>query len=181
METRILRTDFWEDDKIVSLNIDTKLLYLCLLTNPKIGQLRIYRLTDRQMSFMSGFSVEQLKKCKSDLESEQLAYFYQDYVCMTGRAYVESTYGGEKNAVAKQKAINEVGQHVLSYFNTILDTLSIPYQYSIDTAINLNHKSKSKDDNVVEIKTETFHGIEYQQKSDVWELLDNGDVRFKKE
>ncbi len=178
METRILRTDFWDDDKIVSLNLDTKLLYLCLLTNRYIGQLRIFRMSGRTMSFVSGLSIDQLVKCKSDLQSSELAFFKNDYVCITGSAYVESTYSGGKNAIAKQKKINEIPQDVLDHFNTILDTLSIPYRYTIDRDLNLNLNNKSKEqENVVKIKT--VHGIEFDETSDVFDELENGDVVFK--
>lgn len=177
METRIVRTDFWEDDKIVSLNIDTKLLYLCLLTNPKIGQLRVYYMNDRSMSFLTGLSIEQLKKCKSDLELAQLAYFNNGYVCITGRAYVESTYSGGKNEVAKQKKINEIPKEDLEYFNTILDTLSIPYRYTSDRDLNLNNKSE---EDFEKKKIETV-GVEFHTKSDVWQEdeSDPSAVRFK--
>lgn len=175
METRILRTDFWEDDKIVSLNLDTRHLYLCLLTNPKIGQLRIYRLSDRQMSWYSGFNIEVLQKCKSDLQLSELAYFHDGFVCITGRAYVESDYSGGKNRIAKQKAINIIPESVLDHFNTILDTLSIPYQYSIDTTINLNNKSNKE----TQEKIETL-GVDYKQTSDVWEENEDGSVSFKR-
>lgn len=178
METRVLRTDFWEDDKIVGLNLDTRLLYLCLLTNPKIGQLRIYKLSDRQISFYCGLSLDQLFKCKSDLESSELAFFFEGYICITGRAYVESTYSGTKNSIAKQKTINEIDESVLVYFNAILDRVSIPYRYHRDTAIN--NKSKSNKEEPVD-KVTTL-GVEYKKASDVWQEIEgeSNAVSFKR-
>ncbi len=176
MDTRVLRTEFWEEDKITSLNLDTKLLYLCLLTNRYIGQLRIYKLSDRTMSFVSGLSIEQLVKCKADLQLSELAYFFEGYVCMTGTAYVESFYSGSKNDTAKQNKINLTPQNVLDHFNSILDTLSIPYRYHIDTPLNLNNKSKPEEEKRIETV-----GVDWDKKSDVWQEDDDDPsaVRFK--
>lgn len=139
MKTRIITTDIWDEDKVFTLNIDTKLLYLILLTNPYIGQSRFYKINDRQLSTFSGLNVEQVKKCKSDLELVKMAYFKDGYVCITGYGFVECFYKGIKNEKAKQKELESIPKEVLEYFKDKLNTLSIPYEYPIDTTIN--HKS----------------------------------------
>ncbi len=136
MKTRVIQTSIWDDDTVYNLNIDTKLLYLVLLTNPYIGQSRIYKINDRQISTYSGLNVDQLQKCKKDLEKVGKALFREGYVCITGKDLVDSSYTGEKNEVAKNKEIAAIPADVLKYFKGKMDTLSIPYPYTMDTPIN---------------------------------------------
>lgn len=140
MKTRIISTEIWDDDSVFRLNIDTKLLYLILLTNPYIGQSRFYKINDRQLSTFSGLNIEQIQKCKKDLEDANMVFFKDNYVCITGYGFIECFYKGERNEIAKQKELNLIPKNIFSYFKDKLDTLSIPYQYPIDTTIN--HKSE---------------------------------------
>lgn len=143
MRTRVISTEIWDEDKVFSLNIDTKLLYLILLTNPYIGQTRYYKINDRQLSTFSGLNVEQIQKCKRDLTESKMALFKDGWVCITGYGFVECFYKGTKNEIAKQREIDKIPDHIMEYFNT----LSIPYVYPSDTPINtkleiLNNKSE---------------------------------------
>lgn len=147
MKTRIISTEIWDDDNVFRLNIDTKLLYLILLTNPYIGQSRFYKINDRQLSTFSGLNIEQIQKCKKDLEDANMVFFKDNYVCITGYGFIECFYKGERNEKAKQKELNLIPKDIFSYFKDKLDTLSIPYQYPIDTTINnkseiINNKSE---------------------------------------
>lgn len=157
MKTRVISTEIWDSDEVYSLNIDTKLLYLIILTNPYIGQSRYYKINDRQLSTFSGLNVDQLKKCKKDLEEANMVFFKDNYVCVTGTGYIESFYKGAKNAVARKKEIISIPQEVLGYFNGKLDTLSIPYGYSSDTTINnksyiLNTKELNQEEKKAKFK-----------------------------
>ncbi len=146
MKTRVISTDIWDQDKVFSLNIDTKLLYLVLLTNPYISQTRFYKINDRQLSTFSGLNVEQIQKCKRDLEESKMVYFRDGWVCVTGYGFVDSFYKGSKNEVVRKREIDSIPSDILSYFSSKLDSLSIPYTYPIDTTINnksyiINNKS----------------------------------------
>jgi len=136
MKTRVISTDIWDTDEVFTLNIDTKLLYLVLLTNPFIGQGRTYRISDRQLSAYSGFTVEQLQKCKKDLEDVKMAFFKNGYVCLTGYGFVECFYKGAMNEKAKIKEFIAIPTNIRDYFKTKLDSLSIAYTYPTDTTIN---------------------------------------------
>lgn len=141
MKTRVISTEIWDEDAVFSLNIDTKLLYLILLTNPYVGQTRFYKISDRQLSTFSGLNVEQIQKCKKDLSESGMAHFKDGWVCVTGYGFIECFYKGEKNEKAKEKEMEKIPHNILEYFNGV-----IGYQYPIDTTINhkseiLNHKS----------------------------------------
>lgn len=167
MKTRVISTSIWDEDEVFTLNIDTKLLYLVLLTNPYVGQTRFYKISDRQLSTFTGLNIEQLQKCKKDLENSRMAFFKDSWVCITGYGFVECFYKGKRNEVAKVKEIKLIPSEVLGYFNEILDTLSIPYQYPTDTTINnkskiINNKSKiviEKQDESLSLLVGIYNGL----------------------
>lgn len=155
MKSRIIYTDIFKDETFQNLNIDTRLFYLSLLLNEEIGQTRIYKCADRWLSVYSGLTQSQINKCKNDLEVAQLAFFRDDYICISSNiGYIESSYKGAKNEIAKLKEIDRIPVAVREYFESILDTLSIPYRYHSDTAINLNNKSKAKGNEIWELNEE---------------------------
>lgn len=185
MKTRVIYTDIFKDEIFHNLNADTKALYLTLLLNEDIGQLRIYKCNETFLAYYSGLSISQIAKCKDDLEVAQLAYFKDDWICIASNiGFVESNYSGSKNDLAKLKEIERIPTSTLEYFLSILDTLSIPYRYCIDTLINLNSKSKSKSDELSTGKSSraALEPIDIHINDnfeEVWELDTNGDAQFK--
>lgn len=125
MKTRIISTEIWDEDKVFSLNIDTKLLYLVLLTNPYIGQTRYYKINDRQLSTFSGLNVEQIQKCKKDLSESGMAYFKEGWVCVTGYGFIECFYKGEKNEIARAKEEANIPEDIFSFFHQKLQDSGI--------------------------------------------------------
>jgi hypothetical protein len=125
MKTRIISTEIWDEDTVFRLNIDTKLLYLILLTNPYIGQSRFYKISDRQLSTFSGLNIEQIQKCKKDLEDANMVFFKDNYVCITGYGFIECFYKGAKNEKAKAKEIASIPSDIYNFFYKKLETLGI--------------------------------------------------------
>jgi hypothetical protein len=139
MKSRVIYTDLWIDDDFHTLNIDTRMLYLAVLLNPQVNQLRIYKCSDRQLALYSGLTSSQVAKCKDDLEVAQLAYFKNGWVLLASDiGYVQSNYTGKSNLIAQAKEINRIPRSILDYFLMTLDTLSIPYREYVDTTLNLN-------------------------------------------
>jgi hypothetical protein len=166
MKTRIIYTDIFKDEIYHRLNADTKALYLTLLLNEDIGQLRFYKLNETFLSYYSGLTLGQIAKCKDDLEVAQLAFFKDDWICIASNlGFVESNYSGSKNDKAKIQELERIPTNILNYFLEILDTLSIPYRYTIDTLINLNHKSKSQKKDFVDKPVEKEY--EFNENGDV--------------
>ena len=60
--SRIVNTDFWEDEKVLdSFSPEDKYFWLYLLTNPRTRQLGIYKLPIKIISFQMGYSEETVK------------------------------------------------------------------------------------------------------------------------
>lgn len=93
MKTALINTDVWKDEKIISLNSDTRLLYMCLVTNPERNTTPAYKCGDRLLSAYTGYTKELLDICKKQLQKNKLIYFIDDYIIIGECAYVKPTKG----------------------------------------------------------------------------------------
>lgn len=144
MKTAILKTNLWDDDDFYELNIDTKLLYLLLLSSPERGVSNVYKINDRILSARSGLNIGQLNICKKQLEEHSLVLFYDKYLKLTDFAYVNPTKGNFTK-VSLERELKEVPVEVLTAFDiNITDTL-----HRCDTGATQEHINKdiNKDNN----------------------------------
>jgi len=93
MRTAIISTEFWESDEIASLNSDTRSIYMCLLTNPKRNTTNVFKLSNRLISFYSGFNTDVVKTCLKQLSDDNYIIMVDGYFILTGQEYVKAKRG----------------------------------------------------------------------------------------
>jgi predicted transcriptional regulator len=103
MKTRVIQTSIWRDILDEPMNIDTKLLYMYLLTNEHIGQTDYLKVIESEVSFYTGLDQKQIKFCLKQLEDVGLIRIYSNWVMFTNGAYIQSYYKGKKNEKAQIK------------------------------------------------------------------------------
>lgn len=155
MKTAILKTNLWDDDDFYELNIDTKLLYLLLLSSPERGVSNVYKVNDRILSARSGLNDNQLQVCKKQLEDKNLVIFYDKYIKLSDIAYVQPTKGNFTK-ISLERELSEIPEEVLTTFNIDLtDTL-----HRCDTGVTQEHINK---DNNININKDNNNGkFKYQ-------------------
>lgn len=137
MKTAILKTTIWDDDDFYELNIDTKLLYLLLLSSPERGVSNVYKVNDRILSARSGLNINQLLICKKQLEEKNLVIFYDKYVKLSDMAYVKPTTGNFTK-VSLCRELQEIPLEILQHLDIDLtDTL-----HQCDTSATQVHINK---------------------------------------
>ena len=82
MKTALIKTDIWDDDTFYEMNIDTKLIYLLLLTSPERGVGRIFKMSDRLISARSGLNHQQIVVCKKQLQETGVVFFKDNYILL---------------------------------------------------------------------------------------------------
>lgn len=92
-----MKTGFWQDDDVFELNSDTRLLYLCLLTNPQREILPAFRCSDRMLSAYTGYNKDLIDVCRKQLiASGRIIYAEADdkqYYIMTKQDFVQPHAG----------------------------------------------------------------------------------------
>lgn len=93
MKTAIIKTDFWLDDEIFELNSDTRLLYLCLLTNPNRDLLPAFKCSDRLLSAYTGYSRDLIDICRKQLIAAEKIVFIKGYYIFCQQDFVKPSTG----------------------------------------------------------------------------------------
>lgn len=93
MKTAIIKTDFWLDDDIFELNSDTRLLYLCLLTNPSRDLLPAFKCSDRILSAYTGYSRDLIEVCRRQLIAAEKIIFIKGYYIFCEQDFVKPSTG----------------------------------------------------------------------------------------
>jgi len=142
MRTAIVKTDIWKDKKIRMMHIDTKLLYLCLITNPDRNTTRFFKLDNDYIALMSGIDERHLELCKTQLEELELIYFVDDWAIFSDESYVMPAKG-KLTSVIYEKDMKLVPNNVIEYSDKKLLSRSCVAQEYIykDIYIN-NNKNK---------------------------------------
>lgn len=124
MKTAMIKTNLWDDDEFYELNIDTKIVYLLLLTAPERGVGRIYKMSDRIISARSGLNVDQVNLCKKQLTKKKLVNFVSGWVQLAENSSFVQPVKGKLTAVTLERELKEIPEEVLQHFIKLTDETS---------------------------------------------------------
>jgi len=144
MKTAIVNTEIWKDEKIISLNIDTRLLFVCLVTNPERSTTPAFKCGDRLLSAYTGYTKEALTICKKQLQKSGLIYFIDDYIIIGNDAYVKPTRG-KLTEELYQKEFAKLPSKIREFIQESLMSHSCVPQEYIDIDINNSIINKKLD------------------------------------
>lgn len=117
MRTTLINTTFWEEREMDSLHLDSKLLYLYFLTNPKKCLANIYHYKPKVISAYCGLGVDQIEVAvKQLIELNYIAVYNDYYILLRGHEMPKKGRFTEQT-INKEKSL--VPADVLEFFNTI--------------------------------------------------------------
>jgi len=149
---RYISTSFWDDAWIQTLDPSEKLFYLYLMTNPLTNIAGVYKITDRRISFDTGFNVETVKIILDSFAKEGKAYRISEYIAIPAWPKHQKWETSEKIKEGIVLALMELGEENLRKLvemnyrfdlKIVFDRLCIPYIYSSNY---LNSDSDSDSD-----------------------------------
>ena len=117
MKTAIVKTTFWEEESFAEMNIDTKLVYFYLLTNPKREIVNVMRINRKVMSAHSGLTVEQINVCLNQLVAQNYIVMFESYISLV-KDHVQAKSGRFTQAAIYRElsTIPQVVKDALSEF-----------------------------------------------------------------
>lgn len=141
MESRIVKTKFWQDEKTQSLTIEAKLLFIYLITCPHIGKTGVFELADSYILLETGLNKEQLIKAKKELEEKKRAFFFNSWIFVVN-ALKHTRYDiGVKTSVGFVKELENLPQNIKAYINKLNDSSIGKFNSSIGDYIK--HKTET--------------------------------------
>ena len=168
MKTRIFYTKFWKDSYIHRLKPKEKLVFNYYIQNERVNLIGIYEISDSEVLFDLGITQKELDNIKQHFYQDDKFRYCMDWVLIVNYEKY-NCYKGEKNKICQEKEKKSVPEQVL-------DTLSIPYTYPIDTPSNhksviSNHKPVSNIYNTT-LSSKTKELLNKEQKEELIEYLE---------
>jgi len=105
MKTRIVHTRIWQDNFILNINSNAKLLFVYVITNERIGLTGAYECPDQIIQLETGLNKNQLTQAKTDLSKK--IFFQNGWIAIkNARKY---------NDYSKSKSHKEAYERELSF------------------------------------------------------------------
>lgn len=151
MKTAIIKTGFWMDDEVFELNSDTRLVYLCLLTNPQRDLLPAFRCSDRMLSAYTGYSRELIEVCRRQLVESGRIFFEEGYYIFTKQDFVKPSAGRDSSVIYER----EYAKLPLSV-KARIESLTTGDSTGTSTGSSTGHIYINKDINITKHNKETI-------------------------
>lgn len=152
MKTALLKTDIWDDDTFFEMHIDTKLVYLVLLSCPERGVGPIYKIGERLLAFRTGLNVKQLESCRQQLEDLGLVYFNECYVYLTDKSGFVQPVKGKLTQATLEKETKTIPKDVQLYFNSKAPVKLLSGSGAAPVHVNVNDNVHVNDIDNVPVK-----------------------------
>ncbi len=131
---RYISTSFWDDEWIQTLDPSEKLLYLYLMTNPLTNIAGVYKITDRRISFDTGFNLDTIRHILCKFEKAGKAYRKDEYIAIPSWPKHQKWEKNTKVETGIILILKELEPELLGFLIQIeyrypIDRLCIPYTY----------------------------------------------------
>lgn len=151
---RQLHCEFWSDRDILTYPLEKKAFYIYLLTNNRSKQIGIYEFSLPYAQLELGKSQEIILKWLKELHIEKKIIFNSDtceVAILNWRKYNDSKSPKVRSCIEKEiKQVKDKKLVKILYGNEFdevlnsIDTVSIEYEYSINTVEILDRKERKK-------------------------------------
>lgn len=146
MPERGFDTNFWTDPFIVRLPLEAKALYVYLWTNSRCNQAGLYEIGVETIASETGLAVDNIPTLLKALEPKVKWYTEQDLIWV--KNFLRHQAKSPKFLIAAARCLggiknNDAVKELLEY-NLQRYSISIPYQYSINTVVVLDSGGGSK-------------------------------------
>ena len=170
MKTRIIQTRFWEDDTVLSVSKDARMLWIYLLTNDRLGMTNYAKIPDLFIQHYLGFTSNELAKAKVELIKTGKILFRGDWIFIKNLERENKYKNSPKLEKPYKEEISHIPLDVVNAFSQMIDTsIDSTIDRTIDSLKNpklINHKPKQEE----KIEKENFRK-ELEVLMDVWNKL----------
>ncbi|WP_414055224.1 DnaD domain-containing protein [Macrococcus equi] len=161
---RMVQTSIWEDEKFQEdFSPEDRLMWLCLLTNPKTTQTGIYKITMKQLEYFSGFSkessriilgrfIEKHKLVKYNEETRELCILnWGKHNLNRGGKPMEDCIKKELSEVQDKSFITEVKKHIRNaaikaIYDTFDDTSDVTLNDTKHDTLTISGQEKEEEE-----------------------------------
>ena len=139
----------WFDEKFATCSMEAKVLFFYLISNDHLCLTPYLHITDRQIMFDTGLTINQLQTGKEELMTLKWCFFSENWIYHNHDCAYIDYEGRDRVLEAKQKELDNIPLKVQEYFNPLI-TRYKPVLNPKSKTINykseiLNPKSKTEE------------------------------------
>lgn len=135
MKTRILKTDIYTDETMLSLTPDVRFICVYLYTNSHISLTNIYKIPVQLIQLETGYDISVIRLAIDKLtEVKAVVHYKHLWVKLLREDFGALVFSGGKNDIAVEKYESSIPNEIKDFFLT--DT-------SIDSSIHTTYKSET--------------------------------------
>ena len=123
MKTTIIRTDIWKDDELFSLHLDSKYLYLYILSSPERENFHLFPWSKRLASTYTGITEKQIETALKELIDAGFVQVYGGYIAIIKEHF--SVTRNRYSEQAEQDMLASLPEDVYAFF---IDKKQIPHE-----------------------------------------------------
>jgi hypothetical protein len=154
MKTRIIQTRFWEDDTVLSVSKNTRILWIFLLTNEKLGMTNYVKIPDSFIQYYTGLTSNELKLSKEELQSTGKVFFYNSWIYILNLERENKYRNSPKLEIPYKAELSHIPENIILQFKSLAkafdSTINSTSHSTSDSLIKpktKTHKSKTKNQN----------------------------------
>ncbi len=152
MKTRIIKTKFWEDEKVLTLKPETRGFFQYLLTNQKINTIGVYELAEVFMSFHTGYPGPQIQEMKGELAAAGRAGFCGAWVIIPNAIKHGNYVAVPSNYRTAKEEIDSIPEEVKEFiklsfpdlFTNLYSTVYTTVSVVLPVHRNINNKIRKE-------------------------------------
>lgn len=130
---RTIKECFWTDEYVLDLDKDTRMLFFYLFTNSRCNIAGIYKINERQMSFETGLSKEEVQNSLKILDEGGKVVVVKGYVAIVN--FIEHQAKNPKVEIGIKRVLESLPDEIKSCLVSNLDSLSHGGLHSLSKAI----------------------------------------------
>lgn len=159
MQTRIIKTCFWDDPKVRKLDKNSKYLLLYFLSNRFVGMSNYYEASLDSILGDTKLNIKEFDMAMNSLRNSKLADYYLEWVYIPNLEKHNKYKESPKNLPTYVRQLDSVPKHILEHYKAIEDTSiysTMDTTMHSSTIVPINNKYKiinHKEGGVGETKT----------------------------
>jgi len=141
MDTRVIKTKFWQDEKIQSLACNSVYLFIYLLTCPYINKTGIFELSANYILLETKLSLEEFGKAKKELSDNKKVFFFNGWIWVVNALKHNRYDVGKLTSIGFRKELENIPKNIIAWCKKLINS-SIELS---DTTIAeyINNKTKT--------------------------------------
>lgn len=172
---RYVSTSFWDDEWIVTLRPEEKLLYLYLMTNTLTNIAGVYKITLKRMVYDTDLNKSIVEKTLARFEEAKKAYYFGEYVVIPSWPKHQKIDHHPKLKAGINAVLDSLSPEVISFLVTVCYCFDLSRFDSLSKAIDSDRLSSNYSDpdpdydrdTIVDILSGKPDGASFH-----WEVLD---------